>query len=357
MSGISRSCVWTFNFFYYELLWNYLKDCVCLNLEGQKGTPVFRLEETATLEYLMSFILSDTGKKVAVVLKYYPWLLFCLSCSDFSILAVTAFPKSLCFVSKHRQLLHKICIALVAVFWLFNRSSLKLVAQNFSETVWENSVFSMQCKMEKKQEGSVRYLFFFFPSLFFAKWRCFDYRHPSLVFSSELLFYWICLDAGLGPPCHLHHLECGWGRVICGRWHEIGYCWGQWANASVWCELESAGCFKLDSPVVPDLCVRAHHSMFCVSCPSHALQNASKCQLLLLSQGAWAQLWQSPLSCLAMQVSCCFACSILRRCPGHLYFPQFSHLGFLGCISQSHVAVPRLYRKCVSLVLLSQNKI
>lgn len=217
--------------------------------------------------------------------------------------------------------------------------------------------FQCSAKWKRSRRDQWGIFFFFFPSLFFAKWRCFDYRHPSLVFSSELLFYWICLDAGLGPPCHLHHLECGWGRVICGRWHEIGYCWGQWANASVWCELESAGCFKLDSPVVPDLCVLAHHSMFCVSCPSHALQNASKCQLLLLSQGAWAQLWQSPLSCLAMQASCCFACSILRRCPGHLYFPQFSHLGFLGCISQSHVAVPRLYRKCVSLVLLSQNKI
>lgn len=111
----------------------------------------------------MSFILSDTGKKVAVVLEYYPWLLFCLSCSDFSILAVTAFPKSLCFVSKHRQLLHKICIASVAFFWLFNRSSLKLGAQNFSEAVWANRAFSIQCKMEKKQEGSVRYPFFLFP--------------------------------------------------------------------------------------------------------------------------------------------------------------------------------------------------
>lgn len=170
----------------------------------------------------MSFIWSDTGKKVAVALKCYPWLLFCLSCSDFGILAVTAFPKSLCFISKHRQLLHKICIALIAFFWLFNWSSLKMDAQNFSEAVWEDCAFSVQCEMGKKQEGSVRYLFFSpFPSLFFATRRCLDYRHPSCVFSSELLFCGVCFDAGLGSVSPASPGV--WvGRVLCGRWYQIG---------------------------------------------------------------------------------------------------------------------------------------
>lgn len=164
----------------------------------------------------MSFILSDTGKKVAVALKYYPWFLFCLSCSDVSISAVTAFPKSLCFISKHRQLLHKICIALVAFFWLFNWSSLKLSAQNFSEVVCEDCAFSMQCRMENKQEVSMWYLFFLFP-LFFATGKCFDYRHPSFGFSSELLF------------CCLYLLRCRTLFSVSlespGVWVRQGYVW------------------------------------------------------------------------------------------------------------------------------------
>lgn len=51
---------------------------------------------------------------------------------------------------------------------------------------------------------------------------------------------------------------------------------------------ELAVCFKLDSPVVPDLCLLL--PALCVPCPSHALRNAYKCHLLLLLQGARAQL-------------------------------------------------------------------
>lgn len=170
----------------------------------------------------MSFIWSDTGKKVAVALKCYPWLLFCLSCSDFSILAVTAFPKSLCFISKHRQFLHKICIALIAFFWLFNWSSLKMDAQ---ELQWSSlgrlCIFS--AVWNGKEAGGISEISFFFPlfSLFFATRRCLDYRHPSCVFSSELLFCGVCFDAGLGSVSPASPGV--WvSRVLCGRWYQIG---------------------------------------------------------------------------------------------------------------------------------------
>lgn len=308
----------------------------------------------------MSFILSDTGKKVAVTLKYYPWFLFCLSCSDISISAVTAFPKSLCFISKHRQLLHKICIALVAFFWLFNWSSLKLGAQNFGEVVCKDCAFSMQCRMENKQEVSMRYLFFLFLLFSLPRESALITGIPALCFPQSCCFaVCICFDAGLCSLCHLNHLECGWGRVMCGKWYEIGYRWGRWTNFSVWCELgsavfEFAVCFKLDSAVVPDLCVLAHHSMLCVS-PAPAVHYgmptgaSSRCCPRKPRHSC-----DSPLpSCLSMLVNCCFGFNFLKSCPGHLSFPQFFHLGFLGCISQSHVAVSRLYTKCVSLVLLS----
>lgn len=168
--------------------------------------------------------------------EYYPWLLFCLSCSDFSILAVTAFPKSLCFISEHRQLLHKICFALVAFFWLFNWSGLKLDAQNFSEAVWEDCAFSMQCKMEKKQEGSVRYLFFLFPLFSLPGEGALIIGIPALCFPQsccfavsalmqDLVLYitWSVGEAGLcvggdrkwvllGSMSRLQHLVC-WGQL------------------------------------------------------------------------------------------------------------------------------------------------
>lgn len=292
----------------------------------------------------MSFIWSDTGKKVAVALKCYPWLLFCLSCSDFSILAVTAFPKSLCFISKHRQLLHKICIALIAFFWLFNWSSLKMGAQNFSEAVWEDCAFSVQYEMGKKQEGSVR--FFYFPSLFFATRRCLDYRHPSCVFSSELLFGGVCFGAWFCVTCITWSVS-GQGFV----WEVVPNCgWGQWTNFSACCVgvscFELAVCFKLDPPVVPDpVCWPPTPCSVCAQpCPRNA-QGASLCSV----PGSPGTAGTAPTS---HQGNCCFGFSFLGS-PAHLS-SQLSHWPFLAA---SHKPTWQCQdftqNKYLSLVLLS----
>lgn len=219
-----------------------------------------------------------------------------------------------------------------------------------------------QCSAKWKISRRDQWGIFFFFSLFsLPRESALITGIPALCFPQSCCFaVCICFDAGLCSPCHLNHLECGWGRVMCGKWYKIGYHWGRWTNFSVWCELwsavfEFAVCFKAGfcSSSWPLRAGPPLHAL-CVPCPSYALWNAYRCQLPCLSQGAQAQLWQSPLpSCLSMLANCCFGFSFLKSCPGHPSFPQFFHLGFLGCISQSHVAVSRLYTKCVSLVVLS----
>lgn len=184
----------------------------------------------------MSFIWSDTGKKVAVALKCYPWLLFCLSCSDFSILAVTAFPKSLCFISKHRQFLHKICIALIAFFWLFNWSSLKMDAQ---ELQWSSlgrlCIFS--AVWNGKEAGGISEISFFFPFSLFSlpQEGAWITGIPAVCFPQSCCSAVSASMQGL-VLCHLHHLECGWAGFCVGGGTKLGsgsmnkpqclLCWG-----------------------------------------------------------------------------------------------------------------------------------
>lgn len=219
----------------------------------------------------MSFIWSDTGKKVAVALKCYPWLLFCLSCSDFSILAVTAFPKSLCFISKHRQFLHKICIALIAFFWLFNWSSLKMDAQEQWSSLGRLCIFS--AVWNGKEAGGISEISFFSPFLSFL---C--HKKVLGLQASQLCVFLRAVVLRCLLRCR------AWFCVTCITWSvgEQGFVWevvpnwgrGQWTNLSACCVgvscSELAVYFKLDPPVVPDLCVLTHRSLLCV-CPGPAM--------------------------------------------------------------------------------------
>lgn len=308
----------------------------------------------------MSFILSDTGKKITVALKYYPWLLFCLSCSDFSILAVTAFPKSLCFVSKHGQLLHKICIALVAFFWLFNGSSLKLGAQNFSEAAWENCAFSMQCETEKKQEGSMRFFFFFlFPLFAFPQEGSLITDIPALCFPQSCCFVVSAWMQDLVPcvTCVTWSVgEAGLEWGVIQKW----VLWGWWTNSSVWCELGSAGfwacclfeagfscsswplcwptspCFVSPAPAMP--CGMPPSGSSC-SCPGELGHSCGTAHPQLPFHASELLLWlQLP-----------------EEVPwSPLFSPVLSpELSWLHLTE--HVAVSWLYTKCVSLVLFHRT--
>lgn len=219
-----------------------------------------------------------------------------------------------------------------------------------------------QCSAKWKRSKRDQWGIFSFSSLFFATGRCYNYRHPSFVFSSELLFavstsmqdLVLCVTC---ITCSVAEARlCVEGDTKLGvagideQTSVFGVSWGQLCLSLLfvfsWVLLllltsvcwPTTPCFVSPAPAMPYGMPTS--ASFCC-CPREL---GSSCD-------------RAVPSCLSMQGSCCFACSFLRRCPGHLSFPQFSHLAFFGCVSQSHMAVSRLYTKCVSLVLLSPNKI